>query len=87
VSGVSRCVGWALLVLALAYPHVAGRVLAVVGVVGGVVLGHFTLMCLTVAGLLLARVALRIYRRRRALRRLLLTALTVRSRQGGRWAR
>ena len=74
MSGTFKFLGWALLVLALAYPHAAGMVLAVVGVVGGLVLGNFAVLCLTVAVVLLARVALRIYRyhRMRRLRRLLL---------------
>jgi hypothetical protein len=74
MSGTLKFLGWALLVLALAYPHAAGMVLAVVGVVGGLVLGNFAVLCVTVAVLLLARVALRIYRhhRMRRLRRLLL---------------
>ena len=68
MNGTFKVVGWTLLVLALAYPHAAGRVLAVVNVVGGVLLGHFTLLCVTVALGLLVRVAWRIRRHLRALR-------------------
>jgi len=77
MSGVSKCVGWVLVLLALAHPHAAGRVLAVLDVAGGFLLAHLTTTCVLVAVVLLARVALRIHRRRRMLLR--------RLRPGARW--
>lgn len=66
---VLKCIGWALLLLALAFPHAAGHVLVAATVVGTVLLGHFVATCVVAAVLLVASVPFRLWLRRRALRR------------------
>jgi hypothetical protein len=60
-----KAAGWALLLLALAYPHTAGHVLAALTVAGTVLLGHSVATCVVGAVLLVGTEVLRIYLRRR----------------------
>ncbi|WP_037574698.1 hypothetical protein [Phaeacidiphilus oryzae] len=70
MKGLLKAAGWAALLLALAYPHAAGHLLAGLTVIGTVLLGHFVPACVTGAVLLIATEMVGAYRRRRVSREL-----------------